>query len=326
MGFGDYRDNQKQGFIKSENINKESNEEKKELKEELTEESLIEQLIESAISHVLSPDYKIDAGYSNETIRMFQTGKQLLHDTSYMDLFKKATRQYITIWNSITGKLCPDSKLYATVEEAIKNLGSLDKGGGFNYFNYNYIKEILQANASGKFDLLNNSVFDNPISDANIERKFEQERLLMDKTNKLKEIVNKPIKYGDTGNREDEINFDDEFNIFAEKLREQKMDEITIFKLVSRMGELKKQYESVIKHPDRSLLERLEAQVLLEFYEQVEKQKKEQEKMAIKEMEEQTRQIGAGMQIGTVSGSINHIEKDVSTLTWLKIIDGLFGH
>lgn len=308
-------------------------EEKKELKEELTEESLIDQLIENAISYVLSPDYKVDTGYSNETIRMFQTGKHLLQDTIYMDLFKEATRQYIIIWKSIMGELCPDSKLHATVEKAIKNLGSLDKGGGFNYFNYNYIKEILQANASGKFDLLNNSIFDNPISDANVERKFERERFLMEKTNelneivnKLNEIVNKPIKYGDTGNSEDVINFDAEFNVFAEKLREQKMDEITIFKLVSKMGELKKQYESVIKHPDRSLLERLEAQVLLEFYEQVKKQREEQKEREIKELEEQTRQIKAGMQAGTVSDSISNIEKDVSTLTWLKIIDGLFGH
>jgi len=83
--------------------------------------------------------------------------------------------------------------------------------------------------------------------------KDKRRRLLEEKTEKLREIVNKPIKYGDTGNSE-EINFDDEFNVFAEKLREQKIDEITIFKLVSRMGELKKQYESVIKHPDRSLL------------------------------------------------------------------------
>jgi len=63
--------------------------------------------------------------------------------------------------------------------------------------------------------------------------------------------------------------------------------------------------------------------VLLEFYEQA---KKQEEEMAIKEREERTRQIETGMQVGTVSDSINHIEKDVSTLTWLKIIDGLFGH
>lgn len=42
------------------------------------------------------------------------------------------------------------------------------------------------------------------------------------------------------------------------------------------MGELIKQCEAVIKHPDITLLERLEVQVLLEFYEQEIKQKEEQ--------------------------------------------------
>ena len=66
--------------------------------------------------------------------------------------------------------------------------------------------------------------------------------------------------------------------------------------------------------------------MLLEFYEQVKKQKEEQREMEREELEERTRQIETGMQVGTVSDSISHIEKDVSTLTWLKIIDGLFGH
>jgi hypothetical protein len=354
MGFWNFKKNQNQGFLKSENINKESNEEKKEPEKELTEEDLIEQLVEKSISHILSLDSKIDNGYSKysrintkhldeKIIRSFQAAKQLLQDISCMDLFKKAARQYTTIWKSITGKPCSDSNLYVTIEDAILNLGSLHEFG----MPCDTIKESLQANASGKFDLVNEighySIFNDPVQAANfkhhvqaanieiknieknIEAKFEQERLLREKIKKLKEIVNKPIKYGDVGNSE-EINFDDEFNVFAEKLREQKMDEITIFKLVSRMGELKKQYESVIKHPDRSLLERIEAQVLLEFYEQVMKQKEEQEEKERKELEEQTRQIEAGMQVGTVSDSINNIEKDVSTLTWLKIIDGLFGH
>jgi len=355
MGFWNFKKNQKQGFLESENVKKELNEEKNEPEKELTEEDLIEQLVEKSISHILSPDSKINNGYSKysrintkhldeKIIRSFQTAKQLLQDISCMDLFKKAAKQYTTIWKSITGKPCSDSNLYVTIGDAILNLGSLHEFG----MPCDTIKESLQANASGKFDLVNEighySIFNDPVQAANfkhhvqpanieiknieknIEIKFEQEKLLREKIEKLKEIVNKPIKYGDTGNREDEINFDDEFNIFAEKLREQKMDEITIFKLVSRMGELKKQYESVIKHPDRSLLERLESQVLLEFYEQVKKQKEEQEEMRIKEIEERTRQIEAGMQVGTVSDSINNIEKDVSTLTWLKIIDGLFGH
>jgi len=66
---------------------------------------------------------------------------------------------------------------------------------------------------------------------------------LKDKIEKLKEMVNKPNKYGNAGNKEAEINFGDEFNVFVEKLREQKMDEIAIFKLISRIGGLKKQYE-----------------------------------------------------------------------------------
>lgn len=48
--------------------------------------------------------------------------------------------------------------------------------------------------------------------------------------------------------------------------------------------------------------------------------------MRIKEIEEQTLQIEAGMQLGTVSCSIKDIDKDVSTLAWLKIINGFFVH
>jgi len=317
MGFWNLKKNQEKGEESSKsNETKMGQGEKKELTEE---ELMMKQLIEESISRVLSPDYKLDSVYPNESIRLFQRGKQILHNISYsMDFFKRAAIQYITIWKSITGKPYSDSKLYeAIIQEAVLMLGICQEHG------LDYVK-LLKENASGKFGIP--SIFENPVLSANIEIKFEHERLLREKIEKLKEIVNKPIKYGDTGNSEDEINFDDEFNVFAEKLREQKMDEITIFKLVSRMGELKKQYESVIKHPDRSLLERLESQVLLESYEQVKKQKEEQEEMRIKELEEQTRQIEAGMQVGTVSDSINHIEKDVSTLTWLKIIDGLFGH
>lgn len=58
--------------------------------------------------------------------------------------FKKAIKQYITIRKSITVNLYTSSKLYATLEEAIKRLESLDAAGVFSLTFRNFIKECLQ--------------------------------------------------------------------------------------------------------------------------------------------------------------------------------------
>jgi len=162
MGFWDFIKDTKKGL----------NEEKNRTEKELTE---TEQLAENAISHMLSPDYKL-AVYDEYSINSFQTGKRILHNQSCMNLFKKAAKQYVTIWKPIVGKFYTDSWLYRDIEDAVMNLGrsAIDR--------LDYVK-LLNDNVSGKFDGID-SIFSDPIVFANTEKNYEQERLL---SRKIKE-------------------------------------------------------------------------------------------------------------------------------------------
>jgi len=289
-------------------------------------------LIERGISHVMSPEYSESIkGYEGEKPEEVEKEREefiggrriLLSREIYMQLFKKALRQYITKWQSKTGVSCPETELYDTIERAVKQIFRTRRTRP-NFY------ELLREEAKGEFSAVGGMfaspypyLFTNPGMDGALYlslQQIKQDRLLENKIEKLKAIVNKPIKYGDSGKSGEEINFDEEFNNFAEKLRDEKMDETIVFKLVTRMGELRKQYETVIRHPDKDLVERIEAQVLLEYYEQIKKQKEEREESMYAATE-----TGSELGTGELSESVSNIEKDVSTLTWLKIIDGIFG-
>jgi len=334
MGFWNSRKNQKERK-ESVQSSKDANA-KPEEKKENSEMDKIDQLIERGISHVMSPEYSESIkGYEWEKPEEvekereeFIGGKRILLSRGiYMRLLKKALRQYIVKWQSTTGVSCPETELYDTIETAVKQIFRTRRTRP-NFY------ELLIEEAKGEFSALGKDLvtpypylLTKPEQDGAFYlrlKREEQDRLLKNKIKnkieKLKAIVNKPIKYGDSGKSGEEINFDEEFNNFAEKLRDEKMDEITIFKLVTRMGELRKQYETVIRHPDKDLVERIEAQVLLEYYEQIKKQKEEREESMYAATE-----TGSELGTGELSESVGNIEKDVSTLTWLKIIDGIFG-
>ncbi len=299
---------------KRENAGKEKVEATEEKKS--PEEEQIDQLVEKTISYVMSASYKGDKGLLSSDEFGFKRGQRILtRRTDYMPLFKKGLKQYIIGWKSATNAFPSETELTKTVTDAVYRF--------YNLENFNLqlsIYNILELNAGGKYNdykainFLEN-FFPDPVKEAKtmkrIEKEINEKKLLDERIEKLKAIVNKPIKYGDSGTNNEEISFDEEFNNFAEKLREQKMKEMTIFKLVTRMGELRKQYETVIRHPDKSLMQRLEAQVLLEYYEQIKKQKEAKEKAEYEEIMKKD----SGLDTGNLSNSINEIKEDVSTLT-----------
>ncbi len=332
MGFWNLRKNNKDKEEKTEKISEKNNtEHETKIEEESNpEEKQIDQIVEKVIAHVMSPNYITSTkseGLPDYYENDFKKGQRLLSESKkynfYLILLKNRLKQYIIKWQTITHAPCPESKLYEVVEYAISSIASDISNPMIYKFQKREIENWIRTGKE-----LDSSIGDfgmNPEIDARFYLERKQKELLEKTIAKLESIVNKPIKYGNVGNIKETINFDNEFNVFANKLRKEKIDEITIFKLVTRMGELKKQYETVISNPDKNLVERIEAQVLLEYYEQIKKQKEEEEKQREKEIDvliQETSEIGVS---NTLENNISSIKEDVSTLTWLKIIDGIFG-